>query len=425
MSDFFRLAIFEYKKILKRKNTWVSIFMILIVLIFLVISSITGADYWHSEGGTPVFEAMKLDKEVVCSKTGIIDEAFIKEAIGQNAVMLADDKNYVINDYGKHLKSSAYIKYILPYKNAVNIINSIYETNPVNLSTNGFQIINMSSIKPIDTLSLNDAKNFYTDINKAASNYISNLTFLSQNEKNTHLEMLSRVETPYRNDHYDGYLHFNMSLQVIALIIFIVIAICISPIFANEYYMKTDQIILSSKYGKSKVIFAKLFTGISFSVGISFVTIFVFLLSMLSVHGFNGADMAIQTIDVYSTYPVNLLQASLIAAAVTVFTALLFGMLSMLLSSLLKSSFLSVIISFLILLLPAIINVSPKDRLLYQILQVFPARAAQFSNIFSNYMFEFFGFIFTPAKFYIVFSIIGTLLLVPLAKNAFKNHQIG
>lgn len=424
MHNFFHLVSFEYKKLFKRKSTMISLFLLLIVLVLLSITSVTGKSYWHSTGEISVFEAMKLDREVIRSTAGVIDEAFIKEAIQQNTVMISNDENYLINDYGRHLKSDAYIKYVLPYEKAVDIINSLYEVNIENISTDGLQFFNISNIKPIDRLTFKDAESFYPIINQASTEYINTFPALSQNEKEKHLEMISKVKTPYYNDHYDGYLYFVKRLQVIALILLISIAICIAPIFANEYYLKTDQILLSSKYGKSKAIFAKLFTGVTFSLGVSVATLFGFLLSMLLMHGFSGANMAMQTINIYSTYPLTVLQASLIAIAVTIFITLFFAICTMLFSSLFKSSFSVIIVSFLLLFIPGLFNISAKNRLLYQLLQIFPAKATEFPNIYSVYLFEVLGLVFTPATFYIIFSIIGSLLIVPIVRHVFKNHQI-
>lgn len=424
MHNFFHLVSFEYKKLFKRKSTMISLFLLLIVLVLLSITSVTGKSYWHSTGEISVFEAMKLDREVIRSTAGVIDEAFIKEAIQQNTVMISNDENYLINDYGRHLKSDAYIKYVLPYEKAVDIINSLYEVNIENISTDGLQFFNISNIKPIDRLTLKDTESFYPIINQASTEYINTFPALSQNEKEKHLEMISKVKTPYYNDHYDGYLYFVKRLQVIALILLISIAICIAPIFANEYYLKTDQILLSSKYGKSKAIFAKLFTGVTFSLGVSVATLFGFLLSMLLMHGFSGANMAMQTINIYSTYPLTVLQASLIAIAVTIFITLFFAICTMLFSSLFKSSFSVIIVSFLLLFIPGLFNISAKNRLLYQLLQIFPAKATEFPNIYSVYLFEVLGLVFTPATFYIIFSIIGSLLIVPIVRHVFKNHQI-
>jgi len=173
MIRFFRLVGFEYKKLFTRKSTIFSLFLIAVFFILLDITSVTGKGYWHYAGEISKFEAMKLDRKTIRAKAGVIDEEFIKEAIQQNAVMISNDENYVINDFGRFLKNDAYIKYTLPYEKAVNIINSIYETDMRNLSTDGFRIFNMSSKKPIDTLTPKDAGKFYADINNASVKHIN------------------------------------------------------------------------------------------------------------------------------------------------------------------------------------------------------------------------------------------------------------
>lgn len=425
MRNFYDIVSFEYKKLFKRKSTMISLFLLFMIAAFTAILSVKSHFYWHQDSERSSFEAMKLDREVIRSKAGVMDEAFIKEVIEQNTIMISSDENYYI-DHGRRVgsKFDSYIKYVLPYKTAVDIINSIYEVNTKNLATDGFQIINTSEIKPIDTLTVKDGESFYATINQASTEYINSLSALSQKEKEKHLEMLSKVKTPYYNDHYDGYMYFDKHLKVIALILMITIAICISPIFANEYYLKTDRIILSSKHGKGKAIFAKIFTGVTFSAGVSFLTLFGFLLAMLLMHGFDGGNMAIQAVSVYSTYPLTMLKATLIAIGVTIFMVLLFGMSVMMLSSCFNSSFLVITVSFLLLFLPGLFHVSPKERLLYQILQIFPAKATEFPNIYSEYLFEVLGLVFTPATFYIIFSIVLSLLIIPIVKRTFKNHQI-
>ncbi len=424
MQSFFDLVGFEYKKLFKRRSTIISLVMVLAIAVITCITSITGHVYWSSGERIPLLEAMRQDREVITSKAGYMEEAFIREAIEQNAIMIANNDNYIINDYGKHLKSSAYMNYILPYEKAVNIINIIYERNIENLGTNGIELFNTSTIRPIDKLRTEDAAGFYEVINQTVQNQINGRTLLSEGEKTKHFEMLSRVETPYYNDYFQGFLTFARLLQVVALIMMIAMAISISPIFSNEYQTKMDQLLLTSKYGKSKAIAAKLFTGFSFTLALAMITLFGLLLSLQVLHGFRGADVAIQAMDVFSTYPLTMLQASLIAILVVISTTLLFVICIMLFSAWIKSAFLVVTMSFLLLFMPGLINISAKNRLLYQLLQLFPAKATMFSNIFSEYFFEIPGIILTPPVFYVIFSILMASLLTPITGYVFKSHQV-
>lgn len=425
MNRFFDLVGFEYKKMFKRKSAIINLLVILILVIILSITTITGAHYWHSEGGTPLLTAMKLDRETVRSKAGPIDENYIKEAIEQYTMMRADDNNYLINDYGRFIKSDAYIQYVLPYEKVLDMINTVYETNMENLATDGYRTMNTGSVKPVDNLTAEAAESFYEKVREASEKYINGLPYLSQKEKDKHMQMLSQVKTPFYNDYYEAYLRFAMGLQVIALILFVTIINCVSPIFSSEYQGKTDQILLSSKYGKDKVIFAKLFTAATFSVIVSIATLFIFLILLLLLHGPSGFNMTLQTIGINSTYPLTVLQATFIAIAVTVFMALFFAIMVTVFSAWCKTPFSVVIVSFLVLLGPGLLNVSPKNRLLYQLIQLLPVKATEFPNIFSKYLFIVWGKVFTPATMYILFSIIGSLTMIPISYRVFKNHQIG
>lgn len=424
MRSFFDLVWFEYVKMFKRKSTIFSLILLIIIMTLLCIASVTGNSYWHSGGGTPILKAKNLDKEIARSRAGYIDEAFLNEVIIQNALMISDDKNYLINDYGRFLKSQAYVDYVLPYEIAVRLINVMYELDFGNLSTDGIQIFNLNGIKPIDTLTNLQENEFYAKINQTVSDHINSRPSLSEAEREKHMQMMLKVKTPFYNDYYEAYSKFAQNLQIIALILFVAVAVCIAPIFSGEYQLKTDQTLLSSKYGKNKAIFSKLFTGISFALALAIIMLFGIFLLLLIIHGFSGFDMALQTLDFFSTYPLTILQAVLIAIVVTVFVTLFYSIFVMWLSSYFKSPFSTIIVAFLILFVPALVSISPNNRLFYQVLQLFPTKATEFFNIFSIYFYEFSGVVFKPASFYIIFSSVASLIIVPFIYRSFKNHQI-
>ncbi|ABX41326.1 hypothetical protein [Lachnoclostridium phytofermentans] len=203
------------------------------------------------------------------------------------------------------------------------------------------------------------------------------------------------------------------------------IAICMAPIFADEYQSRTDYLLLSTRYGKNKEIIAKLFTGTTLSFGITTITLSIAVIGLFSIFGSMGWNMAIQSMNVSSTYPVTLLGAMMISIGVVLVMSIFFAMLTLLLSSLFKSSFPVIILSFVVLIAPYIINVSPVYRALYQILQIFPTKACAAVAIFSPYLFKFGGIVLTPAITYVGFAIAGSLIILPFAYRGFKNHQVG
>ncbi|WP_312372531.1 ABC transporter permease, partial [Lachnoclostridium sp.] len=387
--------------------------------------NILGSENWYSGEKVSMLDAIKRNKDTIHFKAGVMDEELIGEAIEQNAIMMANDDNYLINEYGKHLKPEAYIKYVLPYEDIVDTINNVYETNAETLSTNGFTIVNVNSVLPIDTLRPQDAKDFYKKVNQYATDSIIGNTTLSQDEKEKHMEMLSRVKIPFHYDYSAGYEQFLFLFQILSLVILAVIAICIAPIFADEYQNRTDYLLLSTRFGKNKEIIAKIFTGITLALGITIITLSIAVIGLFSIFGSTGGNMAIQSMNVSSTYPVTLLEATMISIGVVLVMSIFFAMLTLLFSSLFKSSFPVIILSFVVLIAPSIINVSPIHRTLYQILQIFPTKACTVVAIFSPYLFKFRGIVLTPAITYVGFAIVGSLIILPFAYRGFKNHQVG
>lgn len=425
MNNFLTLVGYEYKKIFKRKSTIISFIFIVLVLVVMGVGSVLGSEKWYSGDKVSMLDAIKKNKDTIHVKASVMDEELIGEAIEQNAIMIANDDNYLINEYGKHLKPEAYIKYVLPYENIVDTINAVYETNAEMLSTDGFNIMNVNSVLPIDTLRSQDAKNFYKKVNQYATDSIIGNTSLSQEEKEKHMEMLSRVKIPFNYDYSTGYEYFLFLFQELSLVILAVIAICMAPIFADEYQSRTDYLLLSTRYGKNKEIIAKILAGISLALGITIITLMIALIGLFSIFGATGGKMAIQSMNVSSTYPVTLLEAVMISIGVVLVMSIFFSMLTLLFSSLFKSSFPVIILSFVVLIAPYIINVSPAYRTLYRVLQVFPAKACAVVAIFSPYLYKFGGFVLTPAITYVGFAIVGSLIIFPFSYRGFKNHQVG
>lgn len=423
MNSFFNLLAFEYKKILKRKSTFIVLILMVLTTFIVSFGCLKDGYYWTCNGNNKSsFEAMRNDREIIRSKKGLVDENLMKEAIKNNLIMISNDNNYFVNEYGKHLKPEAYIKYNLPYQNAIDLLNMVYQDNNVKVLQDGVKVFTMENV--IDKLTTKDAENLYDNLKTSTLQNISSKQNITDTEIQKHTKMLERVTIPFENNYIDGYSKFLTAFNFIALALLISTSILVAPIFSNEFQSRTDQIMLSSKFGKNKVIKAKIITGLSLTLIFSTAITSLFLVEILTIFGFDGSNVNIQILNPISTYPITMIQACLIVIAVAVLISMLFAMIIMLLSAKMKTSFGVIIISFLILFLPAFISITPKERFLYTIMQLMPIKAIEFSSIFSEYLFIFFNKCITPPVFYCAFSILLIILISPFTYNAFKNHQI-
>lgn len=428
-NNFWDLVGFEYKKIFKRKSFTICIILSVIILSVSAFVSVNSHSFYHEDGKKiSKFKAMEMDRAVQRSEKGFITTDRIKKAIEQNQLMVGNDDNYIINQYGRFLKAPGYIKYVMPYEKSVYLINIIYEQNKEdNIAiTNGFLLTNTAKKLPIDNLTVTDASQFYTKFNEFQLNYLNEFKGLSQNEISKHITMIDKIETPLYTEYSKGYNAFIDSSKMIAVWILFMIAILFSGIFSDEYQKKTDQLLLSSKNGKTSLILAKIFVVITASALLAMTMMGLLLISLLSLWGFDGASAALQTINPTSPYPFTLLQAAEIQIWVVVVISILFASVVMTISAFLKSSFSVIIIAFILLITPIFITITPADsKIIYTILTLMPANAVTFHNIFNIYLYEVLGKVFLPYEFYTILGIIGTVLLGFGVKKRFRKYRVG
>jgi ABC-type transport system involved in multi-copper enzyme maturation permease subunit len=238
------------------------------------------------------------------------------------------------------------------------------------------------------------------------------------------IKLDSEIETPFTFAYIDGFYSLVDGIRTMGIFCAFALAICLAPMFAGEYSTGADQLILSSKLGKSKVISAKLFTAISLSV-IFFMFLFVLTVIMgISIYGYDGADAPFQLIMTFIAYPLTILESVMIFTACAFFGTLLTAALTLLLSSKLKSPFGVIIIISVLLFVPMMFHVPETVVWLYNIFSLLPASMMSVWAVFSHVPYDFFGLIVLPYIFLPVFAVIASIAVLPSARRSFRNHQI-
>lgn len=107
------------------------------------------------------------------------------------------------------------------------------------------------------------------------------------------LPYASDTETPIFG-YSHGWFALADSLTKIKIMTLIIIIASIIPIFSEEYSRKTDSLILTARYGKTKVITAKIVSALIFSLILYIViSLFNFLMTG-AIWGFGGLENSIQ-----------------------------------------------------------------------------------------------------------------------------------
>lgn len=209
-------------------------------------------------------------------------------------------------------------------------------------------------------------------------------------------------------------------LTKIYMFIGFILIIAISPIFSDEYTLGMDALILTSRYGKNKVITAKLTASFLFTLLVTGGTILIQTIGFLTLYGTSGFQGSVQMnpLKLMSDVPylMTFSQAMIQMTLVWLFTALFTTLTCTLLSAVCRTSFLSLIGGLVVYILPLV--ASPflsKAKVPVEIWCIFPFNASTTT-------------IFTISKNYylivILFCVVSCIIMAVGSHVAFKNHQV-
>lgn len=417
MKAILSLTAFEYKKLARQKSAVIMTLLAISFSILAAILNIFGGGYYSAIGtDLSASRALAADRQAIREHRGTVDEAYLKNVASSIRKVLDDPDSYFTDQRGNsHLKPETDLEYILPYYHVYFFLGDIAQ------KING----ESSADYPQNLLTPDQMTGFYHTYHELLTDSIASNARLTPAEKEKQTAMAERIRTPFYNDYNQGFGSFKNMLPMVGMIILALISVLCAGIFGNEYSDRTAALVLSSKHGKNKCIAAKLLTGLSLSALYSTGLCLIYLSSFLMFHGFTGGSTPLQFLPGFgcSLYPVTVLQSVLITIAATSLVSMMFGTLVMLLSALIRKPYIAVTAALLLSFFPAFIP-SSDDRLITQLVNLLPMRAFDYSAIFSQYFYCIGKFVFTPAAFYVLFSLGTMAILIPAAWQSFRHHQI-
>ncbi|WMJ89952.1 hypothetical protein [Anaerocolumna sp. MB42-C2] len=402
MNNLKTLIGYEYKKIFIRKSTWITFLFAVGITLLSCFGDLMGNVYIEGKPVYTHYQEMKTDRAYARALAG--------REVGDTLIGEMQEAYGYVPDVPLYSATEEYRTYARPYSPIYHLVRSVLKYTVDETVTPG-HILKF------------DATDYYKQRDIAVHNILNkeNLTGL---EIKKLLKMNEKVKNPFTFYYTDGYHSIMTRMYTIGIILFFTIIICLAPVFANEYYERTDQLLLTTRYGKNKGILAKLSAGISFGIGICFVILLTQIVPTLLIYGTDGWNAQIQIINATTAYHFNVLQSVLILCGMTVTASILISCISLYLSAKLKNSFGVVVIlgSFIILCL--FLHVPQQYRILYQLVNALPMNLMKAEGTFSDYFFIFFGKCFTVYQAVpTIYGLIAAILLKSSFKS-FKNHQI-
>ncbi len=255
---------------------------------------------------------------------------------------------------------------------------------------------------------------FYGRRQNAVEDFLEN-NGQTGSEKAYLMQFNQKVNVPFRYEWVKGWTQIlgSMVAPDLGVVMALFLAIVLSSLFSGEWYNNTSSLVLTTKNGWKKLAYAKILTGLSFSVELFFLLLTGMVVSQLFFMGTSGWDLPIQTIKLIAIAPMNMLQAEIYEYAFVFLGAIGFCGVVMLISSAVKSNVLALLFSLAVVYGPMMLA----EYLPYGLQKAldFIPLVGSGADIFRTNTFHLFGkYIWSPYLLITVPVLLG-MLCIPLA----------
>ena len=214
-------------------------------------------------------------------------------------------------------------------------------------------------------------------------------------------------------------------IDCIAFVSFAILAVCVAlaPVFAGEYADRTDSVLLSSRYGRTRLLTAKILASLLFAAGYFALCALIICGVSLAAYGASGADLPIQVLAMGSPYDITVSQAALISVGLAFLMTMGFAGLTLLLSSRLRSMLAVFVIDAALVLVTGMIPTGGIG-ILQHILYLFPTSLSAPALFWSYMSYPVGGFATDVIGAIAMLYLSLVIVCVPLAAVSFRRHQV-
>ncbi len=306
MRELFYLVGTEYRKILKRRSTWLGIAAVFLVLALNPIVSLFQYHYYEGEPVEKQREWTMIEKEAVERVSGPVDAGLLAQALSDERAY-EEEKKTRAGDVDWY--RDAYSSRMLPW-------DLFFEP----LSYSGW--------------TGSDIDGYYRMYDRLLE--VSYQSELSAEDLADFIEA-SHANRPFRYGWMMAYRLFCNNQIALGYAVGFLVVFVLAGMFAGETTLRMDAMILSTRFGKNKVLLAKILCGVSFSLLAGVVASVWHFLVYGIAYGFEGADLPAQMYFPFCGWDMTVGQLCMITAGCMIFGALLLGCATMALSAYAKT----------------------------------------------------------------------------------------
>jgi len=415
-----KLIRFEFMKVFKKRSFLCAVVLMMVMLIIVPCLTIS-ENNWINEDGTEItgMAAIRAKRNSLENSSCDLTAEKLQSVITNYQSAYADPTSFIKEDgtADSWINNAAYAKYIQSDSEIKFLIDMAF--TPEGETYDYYAIGNMNPA---------DAENFYENRMEKVEEYL-NMDYsygnYSETDKEYFITRNEKLTIPFHYEYNTGWNKLLGISYISLMVIALVVCITLAPIFSSEYQTGADAILLSTKYGRSKLIIAKivssfLLTSVIYVLGMFILTFVTFL-----IYGSGGADCSLQVLNFLAPTDVNLLQTYLYVLLAGYFMCLFMQGITLLLSAKMSSPFPVIICTMVFYFIPAFLSYSRSSRTYNNILNLMPAKMAAAYTALTKYeVFHIFGLKISYPVMLILVALLVSVITLPFAYKAFHKHQV-
>lgn len=406
------LVKYEFLKILRKKSTLIVMAVSLILTGFLFGLPVMQYQIYDQDGVIKGMDGIAFEKEQYADLSVPLSEEYVAGTIREVQGLFEDPDNVGYDGNERFLIGDSYWNKVAPREKLLNLIANTY-SDPNE----------MWGYNNLPDLDIKEGTHFYQRMEgKIQAMFDSPSRALSGEQKEYWGSMAGRVDTPLQYGYYGGW---EIIINSFELLLFSLLAVCIvvAPVFSGEYQAGTDAVILSAKYGKTKLTTAKIAASFLFGTAAFILHILVACGLTLAAFGIDGYDLPVQIANTAIPYPFTFLQAVLINIGILYLVLLAMIGLTLLLSAKMKSPYFVLIILVPVLFIPMFLTPNGTTGAYNLTLFLLPYRAAM-PELSKYISYQFGGLVLDALTVRAVLYSVLAVIMFPLARLGFKKHQV-
>lgn len=394
---------YEWKKIFERRLNVIAMLLGYMLIGICVFSYFSQERFYDEKTDSYIegIEAIRMEQARAEAQTDVITEEYVTKLISE------------IQSHDMDLGSDeAYVEIIRP-------LGDIFYFTAKNYTDMRENTLDLSVLGRLD---LTDGARFYEHRMEKITDYL-NCDFSYGNyteaEKAYWIEKAENTNIPFKWG-AKSVMSNLWELVFVGVYLLFVVVICTSSVFSAEYETGAAFLLLTTKYGKDRMVWSKIAVSMLFVVGYLTGGALLAVGSTALIIGLPGADLPVQLWNSVIPYNLTVGQACLGSLAMNLLIGITIALVLLYSSAGLRSSLATLVIGAAIIIAPAFFPMSKESGLWNHINYLFPVRAVNLEDIMGFYVSYTMGNVIIPyvGMVVIVYTVISVVALA-LVRRAF------